>query len=177
VVEIADTEAMLTKAQTIMDDFFGIDGHDTRSLMPYPHDPLRPDVSQPWREYDHLSIKDRLDQLAVDGKHSQEDLDLFETIAVGPGVARSRDIGFVEFLRWTALSGHTLAANLEATGTFKIGNGGTTRLARKILDDYHGDILMSATVTTITNSSSGNVVKLLSGKAQHTKAIVCTIPL
>lgn len=48
------------KLARIADMFFGIDGMTPRQVMPYQHQPLRP---QPWHRYDFMSVQDRLDHL------------------------------------------------------------------------------------------------------------------
>lgn len=100
-LSIAESGAVLERVAKM---FFTIDGLDSRSLMPYPHDSLRKPAL--WMGYDHLSVRDRLDQL-----HDipQWEKDLFESNVNTFGSAPGTDIGFVEALRWFALGGHTLA--------------------------------------------------------------------
>ncbi|RSL57736.1 hypothetical protein CEP54_008117 [Fusarium duplospermum] len=91
--------------QRVADAFFSIDGLSSRDLMPYPHEPFRQPV--PWLKYDHLSVKDRLDQLDL----PQIDKDLFDAMVSSFGSAPGSDYGFTEALRWSILSeyhGHLL---------------------------------------------------------------------
>ena len=80
--------------QRAADAFFSIDGLTSRDLMPYPHDPMR----QPalWTKYDHLSAKDRLDQLDI----PQIEKDLFDGMISSFGSVPGSQCGFTEVLRW-----------------------------------------------------------------------------
>jgi lysyl oxidase-like protein 2/3/4 len=152
--------------------FFTIDGLNSRSLMPYPHDSLRDPA--PWRKYDHLSVHDRLDQL-----HDipQPEKDLFESNINTFGSAPGKDIGFVEALRWFALGGHSIAGIFEMAGIHKIGKGGMTSLASAILDEYTGDRLFNTVVAEIHHVESGVELSTTDRRTLRAKAIISTIPL
>lgn len=152
--------------------FFTIDGQDSRALMPYPHDSLR--QPGPWRKYDHLSVKDRLNSLPG---ISQRDKDWFESVINTFGSAPGKDIGFVDALRWYALGGHSIATLFEKAAVFKLGNGGMTSFARAIFDDFKGDRLFNTVVSEINHTATGVTVKTTLGLAVKARAIVSTIPL
>ncbi|KAF9894561.1 hypothetical protein FE257_006446 [Aspergillus nanangensis] len=156
---------------------FAVDGLDSRALMPFPHDSLREPA--PWKRYDHLSVRDRLD--AIDHGEgrgfSQREKDLFESNMGTIGSASAAEIGFVDALRWYALGGHSIAGMMEKAGVYKIGDGGMTGLARAILDDYRGDLLFNTAVGDVIQESSGVVVKTASGMQLRAKALISTIPL
>jgi phytoene dehydrogenase-like protein len=151
---------------------FQIDGHDSRTLMPYPHDPLR--LPAPWKQYDHLSIRQRLDQL---DDVPQADRDMLESMMNSFGSAPGSKTGFVEALRWYALGGHTLAGLWEIAGVFKLGGGGMTSLARAILGDFTGDVLLNTPVAAISQDTRGAMVTTQTGRQIKAKSIVSTIPL
>lgn len=152
---------------------FQIDGHTSRTLMPYPHTPNREPA--PWQKYDRLSIRERLDQLS---QFSETDRDIFESNVSSLGSAPGADIGLVELLRWYALGGHSMAQMFELCGVYKIGGGGMTELARRMLAEFKGDLLMESTVKKIEQTSDGNVsVNLEDGRQVRAKAVVNTIPL
>lgn len=177
-VELAMASKYFALVNNMIDEFFNIDGHTARTLMPYPHDPFREPA--PWKTYDALSVHDRLDQMAASGKFDRKDLDLFKNIASGVSLTTSDRTGFVEFLRWIALGGYTLQGMVDTTAVYKIGNGGMTSLARKILGDYKGDIMFDAAVTDITQEpqqGNGVNVTLRDGRSFHAAQVVSTIPL
>jgi len=158
--------------QGVADKFFTIDGLSSRELMPYPHDPFREPA--PWKQYDHLTARQRLDELDIPTLHKG----YFESIIGTFGSAPSTDIGFVEALRWYALGGHNLAQLFEIAGTYKLGKGGMTSFVRAILADARCDILFNTVVAEIVqNDASGVGVKSKNGRSFKAKQVISTIPL
>lgn len=151
---------------------FQIDGYDSRTLMPYPHDPLREPA--PWKQYYHLSVRQRLDQLH---DIAQADRDMLESLMNSFGSAPGSKTGFVEALRWYALGGHTMAGLFELAGIFKLGGGGMTSLALAILGDCKGDVLLNTAVAAISQNSQDAVITTKSGRKIKAKSVISTIPL
>jgi lysyl oxidase-like protein 2/3/4 len=151
---------------------FQLDGHDSRTLMPYPHDPLREPA--PWKKYDHLSIRQRLDEL-----HDipQPERDIFESLVNSFGSAPGSKTGFTEALRWYALGGHTIAGTFELAGIFKLGGGGMTSLALAMLSDFTGDVLLNTVVKEINQKSVGVTIITKQGRQIRAKSVISTIPL
>lgn len=151
---------------------FEIDGLSSRKLMPFPHDPFREPA--PWKKYDHLTVRQRLDQLDIPTRQK----DLFDTLMSSLGSAPGSKTGLVEVLRWYALSGHTLAHMFESAGAYKIGKGGMTSLARAILKDGEFDLALNTTVADVLQERPGEVViRCRSGTQYKAKVAVTTIPL
>lgn len=169
--EIAQ-EDFETVANEVAEKFFSIDGMDSRTLMPYPHDPHREPA--PWKKYDHLSVRDRLDMLK---DVSQDAKDIFEVNVSTFGSAPGSDIGFTEALRWFVLGGHSMAGVFELAGVYKLGKGGMTSFARAILDDFDGDIVLNTAVQSITQNSKSASVYCKDGREIHTGTVISTIPL
>ncbi|KAH0345760.1 FAD/NAD(P)-binding domain-containing protein, partial [Aureobasidium melanogenum] len=132
---------------SIAEMFFSIDGMTPREVMPYPHEPSRP---QPWQRYDLMSCQDRLDQLDI----SQEDKDQFVCHTNSFGSSAARDIAWTDALRWYALGGYSLQTMYDAVGCFKLGNGGMTNFARHILEEYNGDRIFNKAVTAIKEAKN-----------------------
>ncbi|KAL4925280.1 flavin monoamine oxidase family protein [Aspergillus undulatus] len=151
---------------------FTIDGLDSRDLMPYPHNSLREPA--PWKRYDNLSVKDRLDALH---EIPEREKALFDSNISTFGSAPARDIGFVEALRWYALGGHSIAGVFEMAGIYKLGNGGMTALARAIFEQYAGDRVFNTVVSEIRQSANGVEVTTMQDRKVRAKTIVSTIPL
>jgi lysyl oxidase-like protein 2/3/4 len=152
--------------------FFTVGSTASRDLMPYPHDPLHEPA--PWKKYDHWTVRDRLDHL--EGLPVWEK-QLFESNISTFGCAPGKDIGFTEALRWFALGGHSMKGVFELAGAYKLGNGGMTSLARAILDEILGDILLNTAIKEIRQSSSK--IEVVTAKGHHLKAktVISTIPL
>lgn len=105
-------EEMNAAVQRAADAFFSIGGLSSRNLMPYPHNPLREPAL--WIKYDHLSAKDRLDQLDI----PQLEKDLFDAMISSFGAVPGDQCAFTEVLRWYALGGHSMAGVFELAGTY-----------------------------------------------------------
>ncbi|KAG5655100.1 hypothetical protein KAF25_000223, partial [Fusarium avenaceum] len=157
--------------QRAADAFFSIDGLSSRDLMPYPHDPMR----QPalWMKYDHLSAKDRLDQLDI----PQIEKDLFDGMISSFGSAPGSQCGFTEVLRWYALGGHSMAGVFEHAGIFKLGKGGMTSLARSIISEFRGHLLLETTIDAIEQDKDGVTLYAKNGRKLQASYVVSTIPL
>lgn len=155
--------------------FFSIDGLTSRDLMPYPLDPLRTPLA-PWTKYDHVTARERLDQLG-DEVGSERDKAMFGAFLSTFSGTTVAELGWAEALRWYALAGHDFGRIGEFAGVYKIGEGGTTRLARAILADFHGDVVMSSTVDKITQDDSRVQVSVNGDRQFRAKRVVCTIPL
>jgi monoamine oxidase len=168
-VSIQETQQLL---EHVARSFFTVDGHDSRALMPYPHQPFREPAL--WKKFDHWTVKDRLDQLE---RVSQREKDIFESNINTFGSSLAKDTGFTEALRWYALGGHSLAGVFELAGTYKIGKGGMTSFARAILNDFNGDLLFGTTVREIKHVSSGVNIITTCGKCLKANTVVSTIPL
>ncbi|KIV79403.1 hypothetical protein PV11_06965 [Exophiala sideris] len=171
VVEVDGAECAEIQ-QTVANSFFEIDGLTSRDLMPYPHDPFR--VPAPWKKYDHLTVRQRLNQL---GQIPNSHKDLFESVVNSFGSAPGSQTGFVEALRWYALGGHSLAGVFELAGIYKVGKGGMTSFARAIFGDCSCDMLSNTIVTDITQTSGGTLVRTKGGQSFNAAFVISTIPL
>ncbi|KEF59641.1 lysyl oxidase-like protein 2/3/4 [Exophiala aquamarina CBS 119918] len=171
-VQEIDGSTLAGITQAVAEKFFTIDGLSSRELMPYPHDPFR--EPGPWKAYDHLTARQRLEQLDLPTLHKG----YFESSINTFGSAPSTEIGFVEALRWYALGGHNMAQVFENAGAYKLGNGGMTSFARSILADARSDILLNTVVSEIIqNNASSVVIKSENGRTFEAKKVISTIPL
>lgn len=141
-------------------------------MMLFPHEPSRY-PAQAWKRYDHLSVRDRLDQL----DWSEEEKDLvegnFNALGCGPGDVTA----WSEALRWYALAEYSMKGFNAAVGTFKFGGGGMTGFARRILEEFEGDRTFGAVVKAIEQDGDGVKVVMKDGRSYRAKQVVCTIPL
>lgn len=171
-VEEIPPEATVATMENIAAEFFRIDGWDSQRLMPYPHDPFREPA--PWKKYDNLTVRQRLDQL-----HDipERDKDIFESHINTLGSSPGSHTGFIEFLRWFALGGYSFSGTFELAGAYKLGNGGMTSLATSILRDARTDILLECAVAEICQDRSGANLKATDGRIIRTKFVISTVPL
>ena len=170
VAEVTGDEVFAT-AEEVAEAFFAVDGMSSRALMPYPHYPFREPAH--WKRYDHLTVRQRLDELDL----PQTQKDIFETLTNSFGSSPGSVTGFTEVLRWYALAGHSMARVFEMAGVYKIGKGGMTSLARAILDDFRGDILLNAEVGEVAQDNTDVVIRTRRGQQVRAKVVVSTIPL
>ncbi|KAF7554874.1 hypothetical protein G7Z17_g2595 [Cylindrodendrum hubeiense] len=157
--------------QRAADAFFSIDGMTSRDLMPYPHEPFRQPA--PWVKYDHLSAKDRLDQLDI----PQIEKDLFDAMISSFGSVPGSECGFTEVLRWYALGNHTMAGVFELAGIYKLGKGGMTSFARSILSEYRGHLLLNTTIDKFEQKGESVVLSAKDGRQIRARYVISTIPL
>jgi monoamine oxidase len=170
-IENVEGDALIRAVESTAEQVFAIDGLNSRTLMPYPHDPFR--KPSPWVRYDHLTIKDRLDQMDLHAKERE----LFESYISLFGLNAAADTGFTEVLRWYSLSGHSMAGVYELTSFYKLGNGGMTQFARAILNDAKCDRLLDTQVSKIDQSGTNVVVTSKNGRIISAQVVISTIPL
>lgn len=171
-VQELDISPTQTKWESLATQFFAIDNLSARELMPYPHDPLRKPL-QFWWNYDHLSVRDRLNQMDI----SEEDKDELEAIFGSFGSCTGEGIAFTAALHWYALSGYSIEATYAAAGTFKLGSGGMTGFAKRILEDYCGDVEFGGKVVKVRQDGERVEVICENGRCISARRVVCTVPL
>lgn len=158
--------------ETSLADFFTIDGLTARQLMPWPMDVFREPA--PWKCYDHLSLRDRLDAMPSLSTEARSLIELNYTANSGTDAANT---AFTGALRWYALGGYTFAGTTAVAGTYKIGNGGMTSLANKMLRETNCDCSFGTEVIGITQDADEVTVQTEDGHLLMAGHIVCTIPL
>lgn len=139
--------------------------------MPFPHEPHRKPAL--WTRYDHLSAKDRLDQLNL----PQDEKDLFDALVSSFGAVPGSRCGFTEVLRWYALGNHSMAGVFELAGWHKLGKGGMTSFARAILADYRGHLLFNTEVARVVQRDKSVLLSAKNGLQIQARYLISTIPL
>lgn len=158
--------------ETALADFFAIDGLTARQLMPWPMDVFREPA--PWKRYDHMSIKDRLESMPSLTEEARNLIEMNYTANSGTDAANT---AFSGALRWYALGGYTFAGTTAVSGTYKIGNGGMTSLANAMVRDLNCDRSFGTEVTAITQDGEVVTLRTKDGNTLMTGHVVCTIPL
>lgn len=158
--------------ETALADFFTIDGLTAKQLMPWPMDVFREPA--PWKRYDHLSIKDRLDSMPSLTIEARKLIEMNCTANSGTDAANT---AFLGALRWYALSGYTFAGTTAVSGTYKISNGGMTSLASAMVQELNCDRSFDTEVTAIIQDDEGVTLQTKGGNTLTAGHVVCTIPL
>lgn len=158
--------------ETALAEFFTIDGLTARQLMPWPMDVFREPA--PWKRYDHLSIKDRLDSITSLTVEARKLIEMNYTANSGTDAANS---AFTGALRWYALGGYTFSGTTAVSGTYKIGNGGMTSLANAMVQELHCGQSFSTEVTAISSNDEEVTLQIKGGNTLTAGHAVCTIPL
>lgn len=153
-------------------EFFTIDGLTARQLMPWPMDVFREPA--PWKRYDHLSIRDILDAML---DLSEELRSLIELNYTGNSGADAANTAFAGALRWYALGGYSFAGTNAVGGTYKIGNGGMTSLAKAMLEETNCDRMFNAEVARVAQDDDLMKVETRTGRVLTAANVICTIPL
>ncbi|KAH6896518.1 hypothetical protein B0T10DRAFT_601984 [Thelonectria olida] len=126
-----------------------------------------------WTKYDHLSAKDRLDQLDI----PQLEKDLFDGMISTFGAVPGSQCGFTEVLRWYALGNHSMASVFELAGWYKLGKGGMTSFARAVLSDYRGHLLFNTEVEKVVQRGKSVLLSARNGLQIQARYLISTIPL
>ena len=158
--------------ETALADFFTINGLTARQLMPWPMDVYREPA--PWKWYDHLSIKDRLDSMPSLTMKAKSLIEMNYSANSGTDAANT---AFSGALRWYALGGYTFAGTTAVSGTYKIGNGGMTSLANAMVRELHCDQSFGTEVTGVMQDDDKVIVQTKNGQTLTAGHVVCTIPL
>lgn len=158
--------------EAVLADFLSIDGLTAQDLVPWPMDIFRDPA--PWKNYDHISVQNKLDMMP---HLSQEAKTLIEMNYAGVSGTSAGNTAFTSATRWYALGGYTFAGSNAVGGSYKIGGGGMTSLARALMEETVCDRLFGAAVTTIAQNDRGATVETQDGRTLKAGAVVCTIPL
>jgi hypothetical protein len=170
-VQKMDMDDYEKRLDAVIQKFLTVDGVTVREYLPRPHEPLRyPEV---YAKYDAMSVQDRLDQLDIPA----EDKELFESMTGSMGLETPAKIGFMEAANWFALVDCTSAGINEYCSSYKLGNGGTTSLAKAMLDDFAGDSLLNAEVRTVEQESNQVHIHLKDDRVFSAACVISTIPL
>jgi len=158
--------------ETALADFFTVDGLTARQLMPWPMDVFHEPA--PWKRYDHLSIRNRLDSMPLLTKEARNLIEMNYTANSGTDAANT---AFSGALRWYALGGYTFAGTTAVSGTYKIGDGGMTALANAMARELNCNRSFGTEVTAITQDDEGVTLQTKGGNTLTAGHVVCTIPL
>lgn len=164
------------KLFTLMNEFSNVDGVQGRTVFPLPHTPLA--NLQAINKFDHLSMQDRLDQIANlfdNDDEMRQILDAYLSMNTQGDLAKS---SFLDHLCFWTLGDRDTNQTWDKTSRYKIREG-TSVLARAILDDCQNvNLLFSTSVKSIHRTNDQQViVRTETGRAFRARTTIVTVPL
>ena len=175
-LKIMSMSDLWPKICTLMNIYHDVDGRFGRTVLPLPHTPLV--AFDELKKYDRLSMQDRLDQIS-DAFHDDEEMkEIMDAYLAQNSQCSLANGGFLDHLRWWALGDFDSARLYDKTSRFKL-RGGTSALARAILNDCRQVELRLSTPIISVDRTTKNRVTVRSGNGQSftSRALICTIPL
>lgn len=141
---------------------------DARTAIPLAVDPTSGGITR----LDHLSIRDRLDSLAL----SPEERRATEAVWVGHVNAPLREVGLSSALRWAAATGGHWELMHEASATYRV-QGGMSAWTAAIAAEVPGEIRLGTEVVRVEQDGAGAVVETADGERISARRVICTVPI
>lgn len=138
-------------------------------VFPRPFDPF---FSDAWHEADRLSIRERLDQMDL----SRDARALLEGVLGAAAHGPFDEAGFVEMLRWWALSGTDLQRYSDSVARYRLQRG-TSSLLQAILDEGRPEVRLGTVVARVAQRPDGVEVTTARGEVFSARAAVVAVPL
>jgi len=138
-------------------------------VFPRPFDPFHTDA---WQAFDGMSVKDRLDEM----KLSPTRRALLEGVLGSACCGSFAASGYVEMLRWWALSGATFQRYGDSVGRFTLRDG-TVSLLEAILADGAPAVRLGTPVARV--EQGGGEVRVISvqGERFRARAVIVALPM
>jgi len=137
--------------------------------FPRPFDPFSSDA---WQAFDGLSVKDRLDEMAL----SAERRALLEGV-LGPACCGPfAECGYVEMLRWWALPGASFQRYGDSVARFTLRDG-TVSLLEAILADGAPDVRLGTPVARVEQGGGEVRVTSVEGEVFRARAAIAALPM
>lgn len=137
--------------------------------FPRPFDPLAADT---WKPFDALSVRDRLDAMDLSADRRGLLEGLLGSACCGPFA----EAGFVEMLRWWALSGGDFQRYGDSVARYSLRDG-TVSLLEAILADGRPDVRLGTPVAGISQGPDGVRVTSTAGEEFLGRAAIAALPL
>ncbi|MFE3028618.1 flavin monoamine oxidase family protein [Nocardia tengchongensis] len=120
---------------------------------------------------DHMTVKDRLDELDF----SPAERAMITSLLITLGGDSVEITSFVSMLKWWAAAGHSYALYYQTLNQSKLKNG-ILSLITPMLADGGAELRLSTTVTGVTTTADGCEVKLANGVVVAGKVVVLATP-
>lgn len=145
---------------------------DALKYFPKPYEPLN--ESALLKEIDHLSVEDRLNEIAPQVGKEVTDL-LRGKFGAYFNTTDLSQVGLLTAYRWAALSENNWKILEDIFELYKIKTG-TKSLVEAIHNDSSAELELSAPVQTIEKTSDGHKVTIRDGREFTASAVVVAIP-
>ena len=142
----------------------------SQEIYPRPFDPFH--AMDAVTKYDHLSIRDRLNEI----KLSQDMADIMDGFWAVCGHNRNTEGGFTEMVRWYALAGHDFTTLNDAVARFKIKTG-TISLINAMIEDAKPEVVLGTPIEKVVQNADGVVVTTEEGQTLSARRAICAAPL
>jgi monoamine oxidase len=139
------------------------------TAFPRPFDPYFTDA---WKQADTLSVRDRLDQMDL----SEGRRGLLEGVLGASAHGAFSEAGFVDMLRWWALSGNDIERYSDSVARYRLREG-TDSLIEAMLEDGRPDVRLATPVAEV--AQDGARVAIRSDRGEHftARAVIAALPM
>jgi hypothetical protein len=138
-------------------------------VFPRPYEPFHSDQVE---RFDAISVRERLDELALEPQVNDMVDAYWATLCHGA----LEDVSFAELLRIYALSGYNPVVMSAAVGGFKL-RGGTRSLVEAMRQEAAAEVALGAAVAQVRQSDGGVVVETVAGESYTAACAVVAVPL
>lgn len=142
---------------------------EAATAFPSPFDPFAGDA---WHAADRLSIRDRLDAMDL----ATDDRALLEGILGASAHGHFAEAGYVEMLRWWALSGCDLQRYSDSVARYRLRDG-TAALIEAMIADGQPEIRLQTPVTRIAQADDSVAVTTARGDTLRARAAIVALPM
>lgn len=142
---------------------------DAARAFPRPFDPF---FSDAWKPADTLSVRDRLDQLDL----SADRRGLLEGLLGASAHGAFSEAGFVEMLRWWALSGNDLAGYSDSVARYRFRDG-TKSLIDAMIEDGRPDVRLATPVAEVRQDGEQVLIQSAGGERFSARAVISALPM
>jgi monoamine oxidase len=139
------------------------------SAFPRPFDPFFTDA---WEQADALSVRDRLDQMDLSAGRRG----LLEGVLGASAHGAFSEAGFVDMLRWWALSGHDAERYSDSVARYRL-RGGTASLIDAMLEDGGPEVRLATPVAGVVQDGAQVAIYTDRGERITARAVIAALPM
>ncbi|MCP4037281.1 MAG: FAD-dependent oxidoreductase [bacterium] len=137
--------------------------------FPRPFDPF---FSEAWAHADTLSIRDRLDQMEL----SDDRRGLLEGFVGAMAHGSFQEAGFVEALRWWALSGSDITRYSDSVARYRLREG-TKSLIDAMIEDAAPEVRLGTPVSQVSQDAEHVSILTQDGERVTARAVIAALPM
>ncbi len=134
--------------------------------------PFEPFFGDAWQRADQLSVRDRLDEMDL----SDDRRGLLEGVLGASAHGKFSEAGFVEMLRWWALSGNDLERYSDSVARYRFRDG-TRSLIDAMIADGRPDVRLATAVASVEQNDQQVRVSTQAGEHFQARAVIVALPM